>query len=161
MPDDSFDAVYYSSPVPTSRSTLAVIALVFDRVHFPGVYIPQKVDLDATRAFLDRLKEDKTPQRAVRAEVLNCLICAVHRPHLEDFCVFGGEQGHAGILEPGTNQLVKVFEEAIYGPPAPNFFPMYDMGFNFPLLVRLSTASMPQLGFLTRPMPYCTRLRTI
>jgi hypothetical protein len=54
---------------------------------------------------------------------------ALQRQHVADFCVFNGEYGHAGVLEDGAEELVKEFEEAIYGPPPKGFFPTYTMGF--------------------------------
>jgi hypothetical protein len=35
----TFDVVYYTGPVPSSWQTLATLALVFDKIHFPGVYM--------------------------------------------------------------------------------------------------------------------------
>lgn len=43
MPADTpkLEAVYYPSPIPSSGEALTLMALVFDRIHFLNVYIPQ------------------------------------------------------------------------------------------------------------------------
>lgn len=49
-----FEAVYYPNPVPDSLASLTILALVFDRLYFPGVYIPEAgVDLAATRSEIE------------------------------------------------------------------------------------------------------------
>lgn len=37
---DFFEVVYYSAPVPNSLAALTMLSFVFDRIHFPGVYVP-------------------------------------------------------------------------------------------------------------------------
>jgi hypothetical protein len=122
MPDQLFEAVFYSKPVPRSLRTLAVLALVFDRVHFPGVYIPDEVDTAATSAWLAKVRADESLRRQVSQEAYNCIVYALQKAHLDDYCFFGGLPKYAGVLEPETNRLLAAFEEAIYGPPPPNFF---------------------------------------
>lgn len=127
--DEQFEAVFYPEPVPSSLRTLAVLALVFDRVHFPGVYIAEDADRAGTAAELDRLA--KLPQRheVEDRQLMNCMVYAINRDAISDFCVFTGRPGYAGSLEDGTRDLVREFELAIYGPPPKNFFPGYNLGF--------------------------------
>jgi hypothetical protein len=129
MSEDSLDVVFYSSPVPRSLRTLAILALVFDKVHFPGVYIPEQIDDKETARQVAKWSSDASTLRSIRPEAYNCIVYALHRKFLGDFCLFGGKVGYAGTLEPDAEQLVRSFEEAIYGPPPENFFPAYDMGF--------------------------------
>lgn len=50
------EAVYYSAPAPRSLASLVALGLVFDRVHFPGVYVPQgDYSRDAWKAEIDRI----------------------------------------------------------------------------------------------------------
>jgi hypothetical protein len=127
-PEPPFEIVFYSEPVPSSLRTLAILALVFDRVHFPGVYIAEQVDLEATATEIRRIAE--LPVRSPNdAQMLNCMTYALQRQHLADFCVFDGQYGYAGLLEKGAEELVKAFEEAVYGPPPPGFYPSYNLGF--------------------------------
>lgn len=127
--EEPFEAVFYPEPVPSSLRTLAVLALVFDRVHFPGVYIAEDADRSGTAAELDRIA--KLPQRheVDDRQLMNCMVYAINRDAVSDFCVFPGRPGHAGSLEEGTKDLVREFELAIYGPPPKNFFPSYNLGF--------------------------------
>jgi hypothetical protein len=127
--DQPFEAVFYSEPVPSSMRTLAILALVFDRVHFPGVYIAERVDAEATAAELDRIAQLERSRRVGNAQMLNCMIYAMQREHVAEFCVFNGKYGYPGVLEDGTEDLVKEFEQAIYGPPPEGFFPDYPLGF--------------------------------
>jgi hypothetical protein len=127
-----FEAVYYSAPGPRSPHALTLLGLVFDRLYFPGVYVPSEgVDLEATRRELERLKA--LPQRGNDPDVphmMNLMVCALNADHLKDFCVFEGRFGAPGYLQPGAKELVKEFEELIFGPPPENFFPSYPMGFS-------------------------------
>lgn len=124
-----FEAVFYSEPVPSSLRTLAVLALVFDRVHFPGVYIADDIDAEATAREQERIVGLGLRRRHSTTEMLNCMTYALNRQHVADFCVFNGKFGYLGVLEDGTDDLVRDFEEAIYGPPAQGFEPSYRMGF--------------------------------
>src|SRR5437867_5127854 len=104
--EQSFEVVFYSEPVPSSLRTLAVLALVFDKVHFPGVYISEQVDAEATAAELRRIRELKPPPAARdNSQMLNCMTYALQRQHVADFCVFPGEYGYAGVLEEGAKGL--------------------------------------------------------
>lgn len=132
--DPLLEVVYYSEPVPSSLRTLAVLALVFDRVHFPGVYIAENADALATQQEIDRIAKlrlqlPQTRSSSELPELLNCMVYAINRRFVSDFCFFPGKVGHPGFLEEGTSALVREFEAAIYGPPPPNFFPMYNLGF--------------------------------
>jgi hypothetical protein len=37
----ALEAVYYSAPIPRDLATLTVLGTVFDKVYFPGVYLPK------------------------------------------------------------------------------------------------------------------------
>lgn len=124
-----FNAVYYPEVVPTSPATLMHLALVFDKVYFPGVYIPYEgVDEAETIKQIERLSliDKKNPETFY---AIQCMRYAVSAKHLKDFCVFTGKFGYAGISEEGTDDLAKELEEFIYGPPPPGFEPMICGGF--------------------------------
>ena len=127
--EEQFEAVYYSEPVPSSFRTLAVLALVFDRVHFPGVYIAENADRSGTADELDRIALLPRRHEVEDRQLMNCMIYAINRDAISDFCVFTGKPGYPGLLEEGTKDLVREFELAIYGPPPENFFPSYNLGF--------------------------------
>jgi hypothetical protein len=127
-----FEAVYYSEPVPPSLRVLTLLGLVFDRVHFPGVYIPASgVDEAATQAEIERIQGlERHPSREYDTGVmLNCMIYAINARHLKEFCIFPGRTGFPGVLESGAEDLVREFERLLYGPPREGFSPTYNMGF--------------------------------
>jgi hypothetical protein len=120
------EAVYYSAPAPTSLRAFTLLGLVFDRLIFPDVYVPDGgIDLDATAKEFERI-------RALPAErdgsntihTLNLMLLALNAEHLKDFCVFTGRLGSLGPTEPGAKELTLELEQAIYGPPPENFKPM-------------------------------------
>jgi hypothetical protein len=126
-----FEAVFYSEPVPSSLKTLTLMGLIFDRVHFPGVYIPTDgIDEDAVTREIERLTNLPTRHdRIGSAQMINCMVYALGARHLQKFCVFTGRPGYPGLLEPGAEDLLKEFEQLIYGPPPPGFSPTYRLGF--------------------------------
>jgi hypothetical protein len=125
------DAVYYSGPSPMSLRALTLLGLVFDRLIFPAVYVPDgDVDLDATAKELERIYA--LPKRTIdNIHMVNLMVLALNAEHLKDFCVFTGEcqWGRAGVMEPGAKELAFELERAIYGPPSKNFMPMVSEGF--------------------------------
>jgi hypothetical protein len=36
------EAVYFSTPIPRNLAALTVLAAVFDKIYFPGVFIPKE-----------------------------------------------------------------------------------------------------------------------
>lgn len=36
----SLEVVYYPSPIPSGLAALTLMGLVFDKIHFPNVYLP-------------------------------------------------------------------------------------------------------------------------
>lgn len=115
---DTFNAVFYSEPVPSSLETLTLLALVFDRVYFPGVFIPEcGVDEAETKKEIQRIGDSITDIE--RSQMLNCMRYALWAKNLKGFCIFTGNR-QSGILEEGANELTHEIEKAIFGPPPPN-----------------------------------------
>ena len=129
--EKTLDVVYYSQPVPSSWQTLATLALVFDRVHFPGVYMgTESLDEGETALAVERLRFALSERMTVEnAQLLNCMLVALHHKWLKDFCVFPGSFGGCGTLEPGANDLMMKLEEIYFGPPPPGFHPTPSSGF--------------------------------
>lgn len=123
-----FEAIYYAGPAPSSMTALAVLGLVFDRVIFPGVYLPfEGVDVEETRKELERIK-GLGPRTADDFHLLNLLTCVVNAKYLRDFCVFTGDV--KGEMEEGTEQLAHALEELYFGPPPENFYPSVPLSFS-------------------------------
>lgn len=45
---DCLEVVHYSAPVPNSLAALTMMSFVFDRIHFPAVYVPAKGVIDVS-----------------------------------------------------------------------------------------------------------------
>jgi hypothetical protein len=126
---ENFDAVYYASPFPTSSQSLTLLALVFDTIHFPGVYLPRNgLDKVETRKEIDRIRRLGI-EDIETSLLINAMEWALDADYLHQFCLFTGRWGYPGILEEGAQQLALQLEELIYGPPPPNFSPVLTCGF--------------------------------
>jgi hypothetical protein len=126
----SFEAVHYSRQVPRSSGSLTLLALVFDRIHFPGVYMPTvDIDEEATMREIERILS-LGPLQIETGQMLSCMKFACHVKYVRDFCIFDGVRGHAGVLQDGAHELTLALEELIFGPPPKDFFPSPEMGFN-------------------------------
>lgn len=127
----SLDVVYYTAPVPSSWQVLATLALVFDRIHFPGVYMgTEGLDEAETLREIQRIRS-MLPER-MRIEdlqMLNCMLVASQHRHIKEFCVFPGAFGYCGTLEPGAEKLMMELEQLYFGPPPPGFHPTPIAGF--------------------------------
>lgn len=123
-----FEAVYYPSPVPSSLESLTILSLLFDKIHFPGVYIGSKdLDIKATQNEIERIKNLK-PRTIDDVVLINAMQFCMNARHLKDFCNFTGKHGYPGILESGAEQIAHELEVLIYGPPSPKFIPIVTMG---------------------------------
>jgi len=81
-PLDSLDAVYYSQQVPASAEALTLLAFIFDRIYFPGVYMPD-VELDEQGV---RKEIQRIAGRGIRSledyQMLECMDFALEFDHL-------------------------------------------------------------------------------
>src|SRR5260370_27915174 len=126
---DSFEAVYYPQQVPRPGS-LSLLALVFDRIYFPGVYLPtSEFDEEAVRREIKRILSLGIALDVDNVQMLNCMEFACHLKHLRDFCVFTGVPSGPVVLEDGTGELMRVLEEMIFGSPPPRFISTPSIGF--------------------------------
>ncbi len=131
MPADApkFEAVYYPSPIPSSGGALTLMALVFDRIHFPNVYIPQSgFDPGEVNKEIDRIAAHGFKDYDSRL-LLGVLHYSTIAKTLSDVCYFTGEKGQVfgGKLD-DANQLANALGEQIYGKPAPGFTPIVTPG---------------------------------
>lgn len=135
MTHDEFSCVYYSQQYPRSLRVLSVLALVFDKIYFPGVWIPNRpVDEKAIKTEIDRiLKVCKGKKSRIHTndtlQMLGLMSFIGPAQTLKDICVFTGKPGYAGTLEKGAEELTMVLEEMLYGPPPPDFTPVPSLGF--------------------------------
>lgn len=125
----SLQAVYYPGPVPSGAASLTVMGIIFDRIHFPNVYIPRG-GFDET-ALIEEIKrleslDQRTPDTVT---LISAMKIALHADSLHNICVFTGEEGQifGGDLA-GAEPIVEALYEAIHGPPRENFTPVLDKG---------------------------------
>lgn len=124
------EAVYYSNQVPSSYAVLSFLGLIFDKIYFPGVFLPTEgFDEKETTQEIERIASFGI-KKIDDQQLINCLVFALQQKHLKDFCIFTGSPGDVfGTIEDGTDEMAKALEELIFGPPPPNFFPTITKGF--------------------------------
>jgi len=113
---DRLEVVYYSQPVPRNLAVLTVLGLVFDRVHFPGVYMPPTtLDEKPVIAEIQRIVALGHQDPNTR-QMLQCMDFATVRKHIPDLCVFSGKPGGVEQFEPGVHEVVDELENMVFGP---------------------------------------------
>lgn len=125
----SLEGIYYTAQIPRNPAVLTIMGAVFDRVHFPGVYLPtsgfDQKDLDQEILRIAGLPDRGGLQDT--ATLISILRFIRHAPELEGFCVFAESSevslvGNRGVPE----DMVKALYEAIHGPSPPNWEPMFE-----------------------------------
>jgi len=136
MAQDEFSCVYYSQQYPRSLRVLTLIGLIFDKVYFPGVWIPNKnIDEKSVAEEANRIQQLLINERKSfrhlndNIRMIGLMNFIKHAHVLKDFCIFTGQPGCAGTLEEGAKELAFVLEEMLYGPPKQGFTPAPAMGF--------------------------------
>ncbi len=128
---DKLEVVYYSSAIPESLGFLTFLGLVFDRVHFPNVYIPTDgFDRDKVIEEVNRLNSIEQQNRDLF--LTTALTNASLIPELRDFCYFTGTKDQkifGGDLEK-EETLVSALHEQIHGPFPDGFEPMWTPGYS-------------------------------
>lgn len=121
------EAVYYASPIPASKVSLTFLAVVFDQIHFPDVYLP-----------IDGYDTKEVLKEANRIEALGfkgyetvllvgALRCLPLMTELKEFCHFSGSSNSFGMnFSPETVQLVDALQIEVFGPRPEGFIPTYD-----------------------------------
>jgi len=128
---EKLEAVFYSHPVPGNLTTLTFLGLVFDRVHFPNVYLPTDgFDPEKLEAEIERIHGTGLNDHGTR--LLLAMMSYVLIPEVREFCYFTGKHGQlfGGDKMDGVKDLVDALERQIHGPPRPNFTPIYTPGYH-------------------------------
>src|SRR5215475_7451798 len=121
----ALDAIYYSAPIPRNPAVLTIMGAVFDKVYFPGVYMPKGgYDEKELQKEIDRLKGLRTPSHT--PELIGMLEFVKHVKTLDGFCIFTGD-GDNPFLDhnkiPG--QMVRDLFFAIHGPQKAGWEPVF------------------------------------
>src|SRR3989304_5545011 len=132
MNESILECVYHPQPYPRGERVLTLLALVFDKIHFPGTWLPKHVvderaiweeirRIQSYYAQRDRISNDSILLLGLMAFVKKSQV-------LNSICIFTGRPGYPGTLEEGTNELMMALEEMIYGPPPSGFTPTPSLG---------------------------------
>lgn len=126
---DTFEVVCYAHPTPKGLASLTLMGLLFDRVHFPGVYIPRDLDLDVVGRELKRLEALPDAPDLDGLHMRACMRMALIRSHIDDFCIFTGDPKDVfGTVDEQTPALYEKLRLTIFGPDPPGFTPFYIPG---------------------------------
>jgi hypothetical protein len=128
---DRLEVVYYAGPVPLSSGSLTFLGLIFDRIHFPNVYLPTEgFDAEAVKAEADRIQGlgFRDYETLILIRLLRFLDIA---NQLRDVCYFTGDKAQVfGGVDKNAPEIVKALDEAIFGPPKDGFIPTHVPGSN-------------------------------
>jgi hypothetical protein len=128
---EELEVVYYTGQLPHNLSILTFLGLIFDRVHFPHVYIPvdgfdpEWVDAEITR--LEALPA--MPGGGYDRWLLIQLLKYALTPELREFCHFAsdGHDAFGADRDSRVVALVKALYEQVHG-VRENFEPMFKTG---------------------------------
>jgi hypothetical protein len=123
----ALDATYYSAPIPRNAAVLTILGAVFDKVYFPGVYMPKGgYDSKELQKEIERLKALPTPG-AGTGQLIGMLEFVRHVKTLDGFCVFTGDRDDPFLDRnkvPGD--MVRDLFFAIHGPQKAGWEPVFD-----------------------------------
>jgi hypothetical protein len=125
----SLEAIYYSAPIPRSPAVLSVLGAVFDRVHFPHVYLPtsgfDQAEVDKEIARLQGVERDPDTE-----DLIAILTFMKYAKVLDGFCVFKTAKDRL-LHEPQVSgETLKELHEAIHGPARPGWQSFFATGYS-------------------------------
>jgi hypothetical protein len=111
-----------------SGSTLSVLGAVFDKVYFPGAYLPKdgfdEAALDREIARLEALPDAQTDYDT--GLLIGVLKLAKHARTLDGFCVFTNTRDDPFKASDSIPaKMVADISDAIHGPPPEGFIPTF------------------------------------
>src|SRR3984893_4797149 len=126
----SLEAVYLTAPIPRNLAVLTVLGAVFDKVHFPGVYIPKGgYDPDALDKEIARLRALPIAGDYDTSLLIGMLNMTKLAKTIEGFCEFTATSDDPyGRKSPIPGQMVQAVYDAIHGPLRPGFIPSFSTG---------------------------------
>lgn len=128
---DSFEVVYYSHPTPNGLPILTLMGLLFDRVHFPGVYIPRDFDPDLVSREIERLEALPGGVDLAGQHMIACMHLATIRDQIEDLCFFTGKSEDVfGTVDAQARHLSEKLAQTIFGPVRAGYIPTYIPGWH-------------------------------
>ena len=126
-PIKRLECVYYPSPIPSTIAVLTVLCLVFDKVHFPNVYLPKgDYDKAALAEEISRLAALDPPGRETH-NLVGMLRFLEYRAALDGILEFPAERD--SVFGRGKDEETAKLAMAIYHSnfaPRENFEPYFD-----------------------------------
>jgi hypothetical protein len=124
------EAVYLSAPIPRNLAVLTAMGAIFDKVYFPGVYLPKEGfdvgELDKEIARLKALPKQNNDTQLL----LQILSLTKYTKTLEGFCEFTGDPDDIFCTQSAPpQQLVQAIHDAIHGPPRKGVTLMFQPGY--------------------------------
>lgn len=121
------EAVYYSAPAPRSLASLVALGLVFDRVHFPGVYVPQGAyDRDAWHAEIDRIAALQPSRFNDTRELVALMKFAELSERMPGFFAFDRNRDDPLDKHNDDRAMVERMYEEMWGPPSEKVIPIFE-----------------------------------
>jgi hypothetical protein len=127
----SFETVYYSAPMPRDPATLTILGAVFDKVYFPGVYLPKGgYDQAEWDREIKRIEELPPGGMGDREVMLAMMRFARHSKTLDGFCEFTAQRCGPLHGENVPNEALEDFYFAWHGRPKdPTWRPIFSTGY--------------------------------
>ena len=120
------EAVYYSAPAPRGLASLVALALVFDRVHFPGVDVPQgDYDRDAWKIETNRIAALPPSQFDDSNKLVAMMKLADLSERMPGFFVFDRTRDDPLDRDNEDRAVVERMYEEMWGPPSEKFIPTF------------------------------------
>jgi hypothetical protein len=112
------EAVYLSAPIPRNLAVLTAMGAIFDKIYFPGVYLPKDgFDLGELDKEIARLEALPTAQGYDARLLIGILNLTKHAKTLAGFCEFTGDPDDIFCTNSAPPpQLVQAIHEVIHGP---------------------------------------------
>lgn len=121
------EGIYYSHIVPRDTAILTLLGLVFDKVHFPGAYLPA-TGFDVSHLDNEIVRLESLPPDYDTAQLIGILKFLKHVPTLQGFCEF--LPNTSGIFSDNrfSGDAILQMHDTIYGRPRPDWTPMMSSG---------------------------------
>lgn len=124
---ERLECVYYPGPVPANGAVLTALCLVFDKIHFPGVYLPRgDYDKERLRREIERLEALEQQSYDTRS-LIDILRFLEFRIPLDGILMYPSRSGSifGATKDDEAKKLVRTIHD-VHFPPRENFEPTFD-----------------------------------
>ncbi len=121
---EELEVIYYSAPIPRNLEVLTVLGAVFDKVYFPGVYLPtegfatDEIDKEIARI------ESYGGRRRPNDMMVGLLKFLRHAKTLRGFCEFTGVRDDFELKGKVPSGFAETIYQMIHGANPPGWHPM-------------------------------------